>query len=68
VDSVLSADPAAPSRTDISLAQPWSSPSVASEHFAQLHGLPVRMHVGDAEVFLDGSTRFAARARRPEST
>jgi monoterpene epsilon-lactone hydrolase len=36
----------------------------ASPLYADLHGLPpVLIHVGDAEVILDDSTRFAARAR-----
>jgi acetyl esterase/lipase len=36
----------------------------ASPLYAQLHGLPpVLIHVGDAEVILDDSTRFAAKAR-----
>ena len=36
----------------------------ASPLFADLHGLPpVLIHVGDAEVILDDSTRFAARAK-----
>jgi monoterpene epsilon-lactone hydrolase len=36
----------------------------ASPLYADLHGLPpVLVHVGDAEVILDDSTRFAARAR-----
>jgi acetyl esterase/lipase len=36
----------------------------ASPVHADLHGLPpVLIHVGDAEILLDDSTRFAARAR-----
>jgi epsilon-lactone hydrolase len=36
----------------------------ASPLYADLHGLPpVLVHVGDAEVILDDSTRFGARAR-----
>jgi epsilon-lactone hydrolase len=36
----------------------------ASPLYADLHGLPpILIHVGDAEVILDDSTRFAARAR-----
>lgn len=36
----------------------------ASPLYADVHGLPpVLIHVGDAEVILDDSTRFAARAR-----
>ena len=36
----------------------------ASPLYADLHGLPpVLIHVGDAEVILDDSTRFAAKAR-----
>jgi monoterpene epsilon-lactone hydrolase len=36
----------------------------ASPLYAELHGLPaILIHVGDAEVILDDSTRFAARAR-----
>jgi epsilon-lactone hydrolase len=36
----------------------------ASPLYADLHGLPpLLIHVGDAEVILDDSTRFAARAR-----
>jgi epsilon-lactone hydrolase len=36
----------------------------ASPLYAELHGLPATLiHVGDAEVILDDSTRFAARAR-----
>ena len=36
----------------------------ASPLYADLHGLPpVLIHVGDAEVILDDSTRFAARAK-----
>ncbi len=36
----------------------------ASPLYASLHGLPpVLIHVGDAEVILDDSTRFAAKAR-----
>jgi acetyl esterase/lipase len=36
----------------------------ASPLYAGLHGLPpVLIHVGDAEVILDDSTRFAAKAR-----
>jgi len=36
----------------------------ASPLYADLHGLPpILLHVGDAEVVLDDSTRFAAKAR-----
>jgi acetyl esterase/lipase len=36
----------------------------ASPLYADLHGLPpILIHVGDAEVILDDSTRFAAKAR-----
>jgi acetyl esterase/lipase len=36
----------------------------ASPLYADLHGLPpILIHVGDAEVVLDDSTRFAAKAR-----
>jgi acetyl esterase/lipase len=36
----------------------------ASPLYADLHGLPpVLIHVGDAEVILDDSVRFAAKAR-----
>ena len=36
----------------------------ASPLYADLHGLPpILIHVGDAEIVLDDSTRFAARAR-----
>ena len=36
----------------------------ASPLYADLHGLPpILIHVGDAEVILDDSTRFAARAQ-----
>jgi acetyl esterase/lipase len=36
----------------------------ASPLYAELHGLPpILIHVGDAEVILDDSTRFAAKAR-----
>ncbi len=36
----------------------------ASPLYADLHGLPpILIHVGDAEIILDDSTRFAARAR-----
>lgn len=36
----------------------------ASPLYADLHGLPpILIQVGDAEVILDDSTRFAARAR-----
>ena len=36
----------------------------ASPLYADLHGLPpILIHVGDAEVILDDSTRFATRAR-----
>ncbi len=36
----------------------------ASPLYAGLHGLPpILIHVGDAEVILDDSTRFAAKAR-----
>jgi monoterpene epsilon-lactone hydrolase len=35
----------------------------ASPLYADLHGLPpILIHVGDAEVILDDSTRFATRA------
>jgi len=41
------------------LDHPWISPL-----FADLHGLPpVLLHVGDDEILLDDSTRFAEKAR-----
>jgi acetyl esterase/lipase len=53
-----------PQTAALYLAGPDPRHPYASPLYADLHGLPpILIQVGDAEVVLDDSTRFAARAR-----